>query len=128
MRTLKGGLTNQSPSENHSNQSSDSEPTLPHYLKLEYSVKKNVTQPTSKEMNITRYFDVVYTALPMKIYFHLKPLELKSDTLDNIFKWLIATSSFPKSRRFRKAKTLWQSLAFLNFDNLERLTPSTIDF
>ncbi len=31
---MKGGLTNQSPSENHSNQSSDSEPTLPHYQEL----------------------------------------------------------------------------------------------
>ncbi len=34
MRAIKGGLTNQSPSENHSNQSSDREPTLHHYQKL----------------------------------------------------------------------------------------------
>ncbi len=31
MRTLKGGLINHSPSENHFNQSSDSSPTLHHY-------------------------------------------------------------------------------------------------
>ncbi len=38
---MKGGLTNHSPSENHSNQSSDKEPTLPHYQKI-------LMHPTSK--------------------------------------------------------------------------------
>ncbi len=38
MRALKGGLTNQSPSVNHSNQSSDSTPTLPHYQKSDSDV------------------------------------------------------------------------------------------
>jgi hypothetical protein len=42
MKTMKGGLTNHSPSSNHSNHSSDISLTLHHYLVSMYKVSQRV--------------------------------------------------------------------------------------
>ncbi len=55
MRTLKGGLTNHSPSENHSNHSSDREPTLHHYhyYITPFSINKLTHRPRQRKIKYT---------------------------------------------------------------------------
>ncbi len=61
---MKGGLTNHSPSENHSNQSSDREPTLHHHQRLERNM-----QIYSKSHLHYSLFIIHYSLPPMNDFF-----------------------------------------------------------